>query len=133
MSNPMTVKVKKSTLLTKLRANKEKHRDEYDKAMTNWRKEVAKEARKVVGEAEEGTFSGSSISKGRARGAPSHPLTTVLYEEPDTHLAEYTTVIGMLEMSEDETIVLGHGQFLCYVEDEWDWKKDWMFSNSKYL
>lgn len=131
--NPMTVTIKKSTLLTKLQANRDKHRADYDKAMKNWRHEIAEEAKKIVMEAEEGTLQGMNGDH-RHRGADkSHPLSTAIFDEPASFLESYTTTIGMLEMCEDQTIVLGHVQFRCYVQDEWEWKRDWMFSNSKYL
>lgn len=128
----MSVTIKKNELLAKLQENKEKHRYDYEKAMKNWRKEVAEEGKKVFVEAEEGTLNGMG-GNGRSRGTTSHPLITAIFDEPECHLDDYSTAIGMLEMSVDDTVVLGHGQFRCYVQDEWDWKRDWMFSNSKYL
>ncbi len=128
---PITVKIKTSLLVTKLRANKEKHRANYDTAMKSWRKEIAEAAKKVVAEAEEGTLKGMG---GNYRHTTStHPLSTAINDEPASHLDSYTTTIEMFEMCEDEEIVMGHTQFRCYVQDEWEWKQEWSASNSKYL
>lgn len=132
--SPMSVTIKKDKLLSTLRANREQHRADFQKAMKNWRRDVSEEARKVVIAANEGTLKGmSGTHRHNNRGDTSHPLNIVIFDEPHSHLEEYTTVIGMLEMCEDETIVLTSGQFRCYVEDEWDWKGAWVASNSKYL
>lgn len=132
--SPMSVMIKKDKLLSVLMANKEQHRSDYQKAMRNWRRDVAEEAKKVVAEASEGTLKEISPNHGRgARGGKRHPLLAAVFDEPSSHLDAYTTVIGMLEMCEDETISLNRDQFCCYVQDEWDWKRDWVFSNTKYL
>ncbi len=129
----MSVKIKKSKLLAKLQSNREQHQADYERAMKNWRKEVAAQAKKVVAEAEVGTLKGMSGVHRHHRGDTPHPLNTTIFEEPQNHLSEYDTVIGMLEMSEDATMLLALSQFRCYVQDEWDWKVAWVSSNTKYL
>ena len=45
---------------------------------------------------------------------------------------EYSTVIGMLEMSQEETITLSSAEYRCLVEDAWDWQNNFLMSNSHY-
>ena len=51
---------------------------------------------------------------------------------PEDHTSNYDTVIGMLEMTQDEEIELSADEFRTYVQDEWDWMRGWALSNSTY-
>jgi hypothetical protein len=39
----------------------------------------------------------------------------------------------MLELSEDSVVTLNHTEFVNFVEDEWDWTRNFAISNSGYV
>jgi hypothetical protein len=51
---------------------------------------------------------------------------------PGNSLKEYDTVLEMLELTEDETIILDQDQYNCYMKDNWYWMKEFLTTNSAY-
>jgi hypothetical protein len=100
-----TVKVKREELLTKVRANRDAHRDLFLKAQEGYRKLVIEELDKMLAEAKAGRRISRSINLAR----------------PLDHTSDYDRVIMMLEMSVDDTIVLDANEFDQYVRDRWAW------------
>jgi len=41
---------------------------------------------------------------------------------PEDHTKDYDRVIGMLNVSEDDLVVITSREFQQYYEDEWTWK-----------
>lgn len=54
-------------------------------------------------------------------------------EAPMDASAEYQTIISMLEMSTDEVIELTHQQFKQYVQNQWNWRANFVNQNRKYV
>ena len=128
----ITMSFKKAELLEKLVANRDKHDKDFKHARKGWLEDVAIEGEKIVASAKEGEL---KILPERAtrHTRHDHPMTEILFEEPQNHTKEYDRVISMLEMASDETIKLTDGQFREFVQDEWGWKEDWLHSNTKYM
>lgn len=127
----ITMSFKKQDLLVKLTENRDTHGEQFKKARKGWLKEVAEEAEKIAASAKEGDL---KVIKAQNRPPRhDHPMTTVLFEEPENHTEEYDRVIQMLTMSSDDTIKINDSQFQEYVQDQWGWKEHWTASNSKYL
>lgn len=126
----ITMSFKKAELLSKLTENRNKHGEQFKKARKGWLKEVAAECEKVAAAAKEGDL--VVISRGRHT-RHEHPITSVLFEEPEDHTKEYDRIIEMLKMSSDDTIKITDTQFREYVQDEWGWKEEWAASNTKYI
>ena len=99
------VKVKREDLLTKVRANREAHRELFLKAQEGYRKLVIEELDKMLADARAGRRISRSIN----------------LAEPTDHSSDYERVIMMLEMSVDDAIVLGADEFDQYVRDVWSW------------
>jgi len=96
-----TVKVKREDLLTKVRANRDAHRELFLKAQDGYRKLVIEELDRMLADAKEG-----------------RPIQrSVTLTEPSNHIKDYDRVITMLKMSVDETIILDAGEFGHYVMD----------------
>ncbi len=51
---------------------------------------------------------------------------------PEDHSSDYEEAIGLLKMSEDQTIRLSNEDFRAYVLDEWGWRSQFIGSNSMY-
>ena len=117
MYNTIKVTVTKELLLEKLKANREKHKDDYDKAKIGFAKLLEAELRKKLKDHVEG----KKVS------------LTFKNRKPSNYLKEYDDVIGMIEISTDTNFVLDHTQFKQYIKNEWTWMQDFMLSNSAYI
>jgi len=53
--------------------------------------------------------------------------------QPKDYTGEYDRAIKMLEMSVDETIEITSAEFQNFVQDIWNWSRDWALSNSGYV
>lgn len=51
---------------------------------------------------------------------------------PVDHTPDYDRVLGMLELSEGDTIELSEQDYSQYVEDNWSWKQQWSTSNAGF-
>lgn len=93
---------------------------------------------KIVEEAREGYFkeAEAALLRRLATLKASGPKTVVsMYFElkpPVDHSAEYTTIIGMLEMHKPPTIELTADEYRQLVENKWDWMDEFLVSNSAY-
>jgi hypothetical protein len=99
------VKVKRATLLTKVRANREAHRELFLKAQASYRKFVIEELDRMLADAKANRPIRRSIN----------------LVEPRDHTSDYDRTIMMLEMGVDDTIVLDATEFDQYVRDVWTW------------
>lgn len=51
---------------------------------------------------------------------------------PKDYSSEYQTVIAALEMHQGESIELSTSEVRMLIQDEWDWARDFLLSNSVY-
>jgi len=52
--------------------------------------------------------------------------------EPADHTEDYDRVLAMLEMSVDDTVILGAEEFSQYVLDRWTWSRFAISTNKSY-
>lgn len=113
---PMKVKVERIKLLEILKKNRDNHASLVDEA----RRGYVEKARTILSEKldrlKEGKFTAVSIN----------------LVVPEDHTSEYNTVIGMLQMAEDDFVELTADTYRQFVEDEWGWMSHWLVSNSGY-
>lgn len=112
-----TFVVPKDELLKILKANRNKHAEEFVIANTEFRKEAIGEMNANLIKAKEGGIIVRHLG----------------CERPQSHTEEYDNVIGMLELTLDTKIDITFGDYKQYVKDEWSWSKQWEIANSKYL
>ena len=110
------VKVKTQDLLTKLRTNREKHRDGFLTALEAYRLEAIE----VLVEAIEDAKKGKRI------------MTATHLVEPVDMTREYDRAIAMLEMTVDEVVEITDTEFKNYVMDDWSWSAQVSASNTAY-
>ncbi len=120
------VTVRKEELLKKVRANRTSHIAEYLEACEGYRAKALAKIDEVFGDLKAKV---ESLKDGQVI-ALMH--VTFGLEVPQTHEKDYDQVIMMLEMSTEDTVKLASDEFACYVMDDWDWKKDFLLSNSRY-
>jgi len=113
------VNINKSKLLAILTANKAEHKDIFLAAQKKFREVAIK-------------MLDASLKAART-GRPFQLSAFTELVEPQDHTAEYDRAIRMLEMSEDAVITVTDREFQNFVEDRWEWSRDWAFSNMKYV
>lgn len=121
------VKVKRVDLLAKIKANRIKHIEEYDKSVEGYKieaKERVEAALKDLQDRIDKLKAGQQIN-----------LAGIVFnlQVPENHTADYDQVIEMLEMSVDEELKIQSDEFACYVMDRWDWKDRFTLTNRAYL
>lgn len=110
------VTVRTDELKVRLKANRATHRAQYEKAIEGWARECLQTLQQDI----------DALRNGVRR------RLTLMDPMPEDHTADYDCVLAMLEMSVDENQVLEHAVFRQYVLDDWQWKHNWVASNSKY-
>ena len=114
-----SVKLDKKELLGIVRANKEKHIEQYNEAVADYKAAAIKLAKENLKLANTGDL--EKISKIKAM--PSVPTS---YED------NYERAIRMLELSVDSIIELEEHIFNQLVLDEWQWKHQFAVASALY-
>ena len=117
MAGDMSVTVHKNALLCRLKENRDNHLDLYKKAYEGYRKAI---------------ISDLEFKLDRIKDRKEIQLH-IRHSPPEDHTKDYDDVIDMLEMHNGDEMTLTQSQFVCYVRDDWGWKKQWTTSNSAYV
>lgn len=112
-----TVRIDKNKLSEILSTNMETHRMDYEDAVKLYLKDFDKQLRTKLSVLEAG-----STPTQHFRDMP----------VPESHVEDYSRVLKMLDLSEDETITLTQQEFTQYVQDEWRWKTNFDATNATY-
>ena len=110
------ITVKKGDLLLKLKANRVSHKENYDKALM-----VDKEALTLYLE--------KMYKRAKAGKKVSHAIQLSI---PTNNLRDYDLIIGMLEMTIDDDIVLTPQEYSQYVNDDWNWRSSFTNNTLSY-
>lgn len=111
-----TVKVKTQELLTKLKINRESHRDGFLTALDAYRLEAIEVLENALQDARDNK----------------RIMQSTNLVQPMDMTKEYDRAIGMLEMSVDEEVEITDTQFQNYVMDDWTWSAQASASNTAY-
>lgn len=113
------VRVDKAKLLAILKKNRDEHRGIFLEAQTQFRVVAIK----VLDQQLKAARSGKPFELAR--------LTALC--APEDHTVDYDRSIQMLEMSVDKEIAVDEREFQNYVQDIWQWSRDWAVSNMRYV
>lgn len=111
-----TVTVAKTKFIERVQANRDSHRATFEKAQEGYRAFLIKELEQRLDEARRGLKIDRFIH----------------LDEPEDHTADYDQVLEMAHMSVDETVEVTAQEFAWYVLDRWQWKQQWVATNSTY-
>jgi hypothetical protein len=111
-----TTRMERDKLLEILEANRAKHRKVFEAAFAGFQKE----SRKVL-----------NSNLRLARAGKLRKLYVSL-PAPTDHTRDYDTIIRMVKMNTESTFVLDERTFTQYVEDNWNWKQEWLANSSSY-
>ena len=110
------VTIKKDEALAKLHENRAAHKAIFDEAVEGFRKQAVKFLRDEI----------KRISAGEVK------RVVINMPRPVDHTRDYDRVIAMLEMSVDEEVTVTQYDFASYIMDDWEWKREFLTTNSKY-
>ena len=113
------VRVDKTKLLTILRKNRAEHREVFLQAQTTFRAVAIKAL--------------DAQLKAARKGRPFELTNLVRLTAPEDHTKDYDRSIQMLEMSVETEIVISEAEFQNYVQDIWNWSREWAGSNMRYV
>jgi hypothetical protein len=116
MTNAMKVVCSTAKTLTTLKENRKAHRE----MVLDARKGFKVKAEALLIDALK------QLNAGKLRSI------RVVQDGPISHTKEYDTAISMLEMHTLATIELTAHDVTRFIEDEWSWSRDFVFSNSHY-
>lgn len=110
-----TVKVKKSELIAKIKENKQKHIEEYNQAVIDYKNEANKKLTRMR----------KDLNTGK---------TDLQFHmvEPVNKANEYDKLVTQFEWEQDEMVSLSQPEFSKYVHDEHDFAAFARMSNSTY-
>ena len=111
------VRINKSELEKRVRANRDAHRGVFERAIEGYRKAAVRFFERQIDLARDGE---------QFQRAFMEPI-------PEDHTEDYDAVIDMLDMSEDDTVTLTAGEFRQYVRDDWGWKRDFIATSQAYI
>lgn len=110
--------MKKTTLLEKINENRERHEALYREALVGWRIAVIDSLRDALDGFERDEKVDLNVGY-------KHP-------RPRHHLRDYDRILDMLGWESSEMIDLDADDFRRYVQDDWDWSREFASSNSQY-
>ncbi len=112
----LTTNTNVENLLAILKKNRGGHRKLYEEAFTEYRRQVVKAMEYNLERAREGGDIRLSLS-----------LRT-----PEDHTEEYDAVIGLLELSTDDTVELTAHDYERFVLDRWEWQRSFETNTMSY-
>lgn len=115
------VMIKKDQLLERLKANRKQQESKQAEALTNWQAQLTGRIAQI----------GTDIAKGKF---PKDVMQLISdLQRPQDVLKLYDDAIEMVELDTRPELELTAQEFKHFWQDDWDWKRNWTASNSKYL
>lgn len=111
-----TIKVKKNDLIAIIEKNRDEHRGIFEQALIGYRAFVAQKLEEKIERLKEGKTIEESFR----------------FIVPQDHTDDYNRVIDMLKMDLNEEVELLETQYRCYVDNDWDWVRNFAVTNSGY-
>jgi hypothetical protein len=111
-----TVVVQKDRLKTKLEENRAAHHAIFEEALAGYKKEAIKLLKQHLKRVEEGSVK----------------VVHVVLPVPSDHTDDYDRAIASLEWTVFDEVELSKRDFDQFVLDAWDWKDEFLTSNSLY-
>lgn len=110
------MRYRKQNLVDIMTKNRAEHRAVFERACENYRNAVITALDKALDDAKKGRKIHASI----------------YFTEPVEHTRDYDRVLRMLDLTVEEEIELKEDDFAKYVLDDWQWKQQFLTSNTAY-
>lgn len=115
----LSVEIKTSVVLEKLRANRQVHVAVFAEAKANYLKVVKEGFEKELAKLAEGEYEDDAY-------------INVSFSPPKDYTEVYDSAIALFELETREVIPMDQEQFTSLVLDKWHWKNDFLASNAGY-
>lgn len=128
-SSSISMSFDKATVVKTLKENRAEHEKIYKEAVEGYRKAFEEAVDKT------GKLLEAKLAELENEDTPSPHLKKQPLSElrvPKNQLKEYDTVLEMLDLTADDTIVLDQDQYNCYMKDNWYWMNEFLVANSTY-
>lgn len=112
----LTTNTNVANLLEILKKNRAGHRQLYEEAFAEYRRQVVKAMEYNLERAQSGGDIRLSLSM----------------RTPEDHTDEYDAVIGLLELSTDDTVELTAHDYERFVLDRWEWARSFEANTMSY-
>ena len=114
----MKTKLTKINLLVVLKENRAKHQNTYNEALVGYREKLLEILNKMIVDIKDEKLT-------------SHTIDLII---PKSYVKSYDECIKMLEFSSPfGDIELDESDFRHFVLDNWEWSREFSYSNSTYL
>lgn len=114
----MITTVDRIKLITTLKTNRDQHHAVWLEAVEGYHAKAKENLESLI----------TSLKGAHKKPVPVNLHLTV----PEDHTKDYDKVIGLLEMSTEDTIRLSDQDYEWFVLDDWGWKNSWMYANAGY-
>lgn len=111
-----SVVVDKAKLIETLKSNRDKHKATYDAAVIGYREQAVRILLGYIDKIRDGKVEQVEVDL---------PV-------PEDHTSDYDSAITKLEWSLLETVELSSRDFETYIQDNWNWKQDFMRMSAGY-
>jgi len=111
----LQIQVDRLKLISTLKTNLEAHKKMHQVALKGYHDTLVRVAEKNLSLAKEKKY------------PDSFP-----HRKPTSYAEQYSRAIKMLEMSEDDKVTLSAVDFARFVEDDWDWKREFVAVSEVY-
>lgn len=115
------ITVERKALIATLKANLEKHKADYQEALSEYHAQLLKDlakAQKLVKK----TVNPVDLKNFK-----------LANKFPENHENDYEEIIGMLEQSVEDTIVIDSEAYRAYYMDNWAWKTSFVALKNSYI
>ena len=116
MMQGMKITAKKTVVLGHLKENLAKHLEIVMEARDGYLKMAEKALKKRLAQLREGRIVSLAFQ----------------LSPPQDHSETYITAIQMLELGVSDTIEMTAQQVECFIRDKWDWRQQFLYTNSAY-
>ena len=110
------ITVDKSQLIGKITNNRKDHRKIFEEAVEGYKKESIRLLEEHIRNIKNGDLIEIFVRLPR----------------PEDHTSDYDRVLEMLNMHIGDEIEIDEASFASYVMDDWDWKRQFLSTNSAY-
>ena len=112
----MAMKFKKNDLVLTVQKNRDAHRAIFLEALDGYKKKAIDQLEAHIERVKRGDVYQLYVS----------------LAEPMDHTRDYNRLLKMLDMTVDEDIEITEAQFAQYILDDWEWKRQFISTNSAY-
>lgn len=121
-----SVKVQKSDMIKKLKANRKKHKTEYNEALAEYKNCYIEKLIEVKTKLEESVTRMDAVIEIENLDVKSLPPLNFGFtlHIPSHHLECYDSTLDMVEASVHDFIILSANEFNKFYRDNWEWKGD---------